>query len=136
MSLPLWEQILGLIAGPAIDKDEDSGINGQLALKMLFVTVQQNNLERALIAKAGSWFGHIYLQDKKIGADDVDIIGCLVHAQFQQGSNFTDGFTKAWKLYTQTQCALVNQELDNYLRSKSSKDWFTIQYSPSEEDPS
>lgn len=58
MSLPLWEQILGLIAGPAIDKDEGNHQEqvvelikqtaasiDSLALKMLFVTVQQNNLE-------------------------------------------------------------------------------------------
>ncbi|KAF8240078.1 hypothetical protein L208DRAFT_1352970, partial [Tricholoma matsutake] len=66
----------------------------------------------------------------------IAILVCLEHSFWiaQQGFNFTDGFTKAWKLYTQTQCALVNQELDNYLRSKSSKDWFTIQYSPSEEE--
>jgi hypothetical protein len=64
----------------------------------------------------------------------IAILVCLEHSfwTIQQGSNPSDGFTKAWTLYIKTQCALVDQELDDYLRSKSSNDWFTTQYYPSE----
>ncbi|KAF8225567.1 hypothetical protein L208DRAFT_419764 [Tricholoma matsutake] len=64
----------------------------------------------------------------------MDIIKHLVDAQFQEPSLHSFIAILVWKLYIQTQCALVNQELDSYLRSKSSKDWFTIQHSPSEEE--
>jgi len=64
----------------------------------------------------------------------IAILVCLEHSFWitQQGSNPTDGFTKTWTFYLKTQCALVNQELDDYLMSKGSNDWFTTQYCPSE----
>lgn len=64
----------------------------------------------------------------------IAILICLEHSFWitQQGSNPHDGFTKAWISYLETQCALVNQELNDYLRSKGSNDWFTTQYYPSE----
>jgi len=40
----------------------------------------------------------------------------------------------AWKNYLKIQRALVDQELDNYLRSKDTNDWFTMKYRPSEEE--
>ena len=64
------------------------------------------------------------------------ILICLEHSFWivQQGSNFNDSFTKAWEVYLKTQCALVNQEVDNYLRSIGSNDWFTMKHNPSEEE--
>jgi len=64
------------------------------------------------------------------------ILICLEHSFWfvKQGSNASDGFIKAWKFYLKTQCALVDQELNNYLRSIGSNDWFTMKYSPSEEE--
>jgi len=44
------------------------------------------------------------------------------------------GFTKAWIIYLKTQHALVDQKLDDYLRSKGSNDWFTMKHCPSEEE--
>jgi hypothetical protein len=61
---------------------------------------------------------------------------CLEHSFWieQQGFNSHDAFTLAWQFYNETQCALVAQELDDYLRSKGSNDWFTVKYLPSEEE--
>jgi hypothetical protein len=62
------------------------------------------------------------------------ILVCLEHSFWiiQQGSSPSEGFTKAWILYLKTQCALANQELNDYLMSKGNNDWFTTQYSLSE----
>jgi len=62
------------------------------------------------------------------------ILVCLEHSFWStlQGSNPSDGFVRAWKIYLKTQCALVNQRLNDYLRSKGSNDWFTTQHYPSE----
>jgi hypothetical protein len=62
------------------------------------------------------------------------ILICLEHSFWitQRGSDPSDGFIKAWKFYLKTQHALVNQELDDYLRSTGSDDWFITQYYPSE----
>ena len=64
------------------------------------------------------------------------ILVCLEHSFWiaQQGFNPSDAFTKAWKFYLKTQHALVNQELDDYLRLKGINDWFTIQHHPSDEE--
>ena len=64
------------------------------------------------------------------------ILVCLEHSFWiaQQGSNPSDDFNQAWIFYLNTQHALVNQELDDYLRSKGCDDWFTIQYHPSAEE--
>ena len=64
------------------------------------------------------------------------ILICLEHSFWiaQQGFNPDDGFMKAWKFYLNTQRALVDQELDDYLRSKGSYDWFTMKYCPSEQE--
>ena len=64
------------------------------------------------------------------------ILICLEHSFWiaQQGSNSNDAFTKAWKLYLDTQHALVNSELDDYLMSKGRSDWFIMKYYPSEEE--
>jgi len=172
-----------------------------LALKMLFVTVQQNNLEVCiehavnpytflynptvvdLIYMAASWFGHCYDQGHNYGTKEdrrglgllgilrrdllrdlgrrdltsfvshvhglmgaqcnvpslwsfIAIFICLEHSFWivQQGSSSKDGFTMAWNQYFKTQHALVNQELDNYLLSKGSSDWFTMKHIPSEEE--
>jgi len=66
----------------------------------------------------------------------IAILVCLEHSFWivQQGSNFNDGFTKAWKFYIETRCALVDRELDGYLRSKGSNDWFTMKHFPSQEE--
>jgi len=66
----------------------------------------------------------------------IAILICLEHSFWivQQGSNFNDGFTKAWKFYLKTQYILVDQELDNYLRSTGSNDWFTMKYGPSDKE--
>ena len=63
----------------------------------------------------------------------IAILICLEHSFWiaQKGSNASGSFTKAWKFYLQTQHTLVNQELDDYFRSKGSNDWFTTQYYPS-----
>jgi len=64
----------------------------------------------------------------------IAILICLEHSYWitQPGSDPSNGFTKAWTFYLKTKCALVNQEVDDYLRSKDSKDWFTTKYCPSE----
>ena len=64
------------------------------------------------------------------------ILICLEHSFWiaQQGSSFNDAFIKAWKFYLNTQHVLVNQELNNYLKSKGSNDWFTIKHHPSEQE--
>jgi len=64
------------------------------------------------------------------------ILVCLEHSFWiaQQGSNSNDGFSKAWQFYLKTQCALVDQALDNYLGSMDSNDWFTMKHRPSEEE--
>jgi len=64
------------------------------------------------------------------------ILVCLEHSFWtaQQGSNLNDGFTKAWNNYLKIQYALVDQEVNDYLRSKNSNDWFTMKYCPSEEE--
>jgi len=66
----------------------------------------------------------------------IAILICLEHSFWivQQGFNFNDGFNKAWKFYLKVQHVLIDQELDNYLRSKGSNDWFTMKYRPSEEE--
>ena len=64
------------------------------------------------------------------------ILICLEHSFWiaQQASNPNDGFIKAWKYYLKTQRALVDEELDKYLRSTGSNDWFTVKPSPSEKE--
>ena len=64
------------------------------------------------------------------------ILVCLEHSFWivQKGSNSKHSFTKAWNIYLQTQHALVDQALDDYLRLKGSNDWFTIKHYPSEEE--
>ena len=64
------------------------------------------------------------------------ILICLEHSFWiaQQASSSNDGFIKPWKYYLKTQRALVDEELDNYLRSTGSNDWFTMKYSPSEKE--
>jgi len=37
----------------------------------------------------------------------------------------------AWEGYLKTLRVLVDQELDNYLRSKGGSDWFTTKHRPS-----
>ena len=64
------------------------------------------------------------------------ILVCLEHSFWivQQGSHPIDGFTKAWKFYIETQYALVDQKLDEYLKSRGHNDWITMQYVPSKEE--
>jgi len=64
------------------------------------------------------------------------ILVCFEHSFWiaQQGSNSNDAFIKAWKIYLNTQHVLVDQELNNYLKSKGSNDWFTIKHYPSEQE--
>jgi len=66
----------------------------------------------------------------------IAILVCLEHSFWfvQQGSNSNDAFTKAWKFYLETQDALVDQDLDNYLKSKDTNDWFTMKHFLSEEE--
>jgi hypothetical protein len=61
---------------------------------------------------------------------------CLEHSFWlnQQGLSLNYAFTKAWELYLKTQHAQVNQELDDYLRSKASNDWFTMKHGPSQQE--
>jgi hypothetical protein len=40
----------------------------------------------------------------------------------------------AWHNYHATQHVALNQQVNNYLRSKGSKDWFTRKYDISEEE--
>ena len=63
------------------------------------------------------------------------IVICLEHSFWiKQGSSSSDNFIMAWEIYLKTQRALVDEAVDNYLRSKGSNDWFTIKYLPSEEE--
>jgi len=64
------------------------------------------------------------------------ILICLEHSFWivQQGSDPFGGFIKAWESYLETRRALVDRELDDYLRSKGSDDWFTLKYLPSDEE--
>jgi len=64
------------------------------------------------------------------------ILICLEHSFwiFQQGSDLIGCFIKAWESYLKTRHALVDQELDNFLRSKGSKDWFTMKHCPSDKE--
>jgi len=41
---------------------------------------------------------------------------------------------EAWEYYLHNQHILVGQELDEFLQLKDSNDWFTVQYTPSEEE--
>ena len=64
------------------------------------------------------------------------ILVCLEHSFWivQQCSNPTDGFIKAWDIYLKTRRALVDREVDNYLRSKDGGDWFIFKHRASEEE--
>ena len=64
------------------------------------------------------------------------ILVCLEHSFWivQQGSNVSNAFIEAWKFYLKTRRALVDQELEDYLRSKGSDDWFTTNHYPSDEE--
>ena len=64
------------------------------------------------------------------------ILVCLEHSFWivQQGSKPSDGFIKAWENYLKTKRALVDREVDDYLRSKASADWFTMKHIPSDEE--
>ena len=64
------------------------------------------------------------------------ILICLEHSFWiaQQASSSNDGFIKPWKYYLKTQRALVDEELDEFLRSTGSNDWFTVKHSPSEKE--
>jgi hypothetical protein len=66
----------------------------------------------------------------------IAILICLEHSFWitQQGFSSNDSFTKAWNLYLNTQHALVNSELNAYLRSKGSNDWFIKKHYPSDEE--
>jgi len=64
------------------------------------------------------------------------ILICLQYSFwfFTTGSNAEHAFNKAWKFYLETQHTLVAQELDQFLKLKHSKDWFSMEYRPSEEE--
>jgi len=64
------------------------------------------------------------------------VLVCVEHSFWivQQGSNPSDAFIEAWESYLKTRRALVDQELEDYLRSKGSDDWFTREHSPSDEE--
>ena len=64
------------------------------------------------------------------------ILICLEHSfwMVQQGSNPFNGFINAFDMYFKTQCAVVDQQLNDYLRSKDSQDWFITKHSPSKEE--
>jgi hypothetical protein len=61
---------------------------------------------------------------------------CLEHSFWivQQGSDPAGGFIKAWESYLKTRRALVDRELDDYLGSKGSDDWFNTKHDPSDEE--
>jgi len=52
----------------------------------------------------------------------------------QQGSNAVASFTVAWHNYLANHQAVLYQQLDNYLRSNGSEDWFTGQFKVSMEE--
>jgi len=64
------------------------------------------------------------------------ILICLQYSFWFPGKGFTAtyGFTKAWEYYLKTRHLLVGQKLDDFLKSRGSKDWFTIEYTPSEKE--
>jgi len=64
------------------------------------------------------------------------ILVCFEHSFWndQQGSDPVEGFIKAWKSYLKTQRALVDREVDDYLRSKGSNDRFIMKRRPSDEE--
>ena len=66
----------------------------------------------------------------------IALLVCLEHSFWitKKGSNPSDAFAKAWSFYFETQSALVNQELHDYLKSNSHKDWFTTYHHPSVEE--
>jgi hypothetical protein len=64
------------------------------------------------------------------------ILVCLEHSFWiaQQGVTSNAAFIMAWKIYIETQFAIVAQDLDGYLMSKGGNDWFTVAHVPSEEE--
>ena len=52
----------------------------------------------------------------------------------QQGSNSLNAFINAFDMYLKNQRAVVDKQLDDYLRSKGSQDWFTMKHEPSAEE--
>ena len=66
----------------------------------------------------------------------IALLVCLEHSFWitKKGSNPSDAFAEAWSFYFETQSALVNQELHDYLKSNSHKDWFTTYHHPSVEE--
>ena len=57
----------------------------------------------------------------------IAILVCLENSfwHIQHGTNASVGFTTAWHNYHAIQHVVLNQKLNNYLRLKGSKDWFT-----------
>jgi len=64
------------------------------------------------------------------------ILICLEHSfwMVQQGSNHINGFINAFDIYLKNQRAVVDKQLDDYLRSKDSQNWFTMKHEPSAEE--
>jgi len=64
------------------------------------------------------------------------ILICLEHSfwMVQHGSSSLNGFINGLDIYLKNQHALVDQQLDGYLKSKDSHDWFTIKHHPSQEE--
>jgi hypothetical protein len=61
------------------------------------------------------------------------VLICLEHSFWltRPGSSPTEGFIKAFDTYIKEKCALLDQRLDDYLKSKQSTDWFTTKHHPS-----
>ena len=52
----------------------------------------------------------------------------------QQGFSAVASFTMAWHNYLSIQQAVLHQQLDNYLASKESENWFTRKHKISKEE--
>ena len=89
----------------------------------------------SLYAFAGLLFITILLRISFLTAARIAILICLENSfwHMQHGSNVVASFTMAWHNYLAIQQAILNQQLDNYLRSKGSEDWVTRTHKVSKE---
>jgi len=63
----------------------------------------------------------------------IAILICLEHSFWltQNGSRPVEAFIKTFHAYIQEARAILDQKLEDYLKSKQSKDWFRTKYHPS-----
>ncbi|KIM38991.1 hypothetical protein M413DRAFT_12330 [Hebeloma cylindrosporum] len=75
-------------------------------------------------------------RNEAYGSSIQSILICLEHSFWlsQQDFNPSGAFIKAWNIYLKTHRAMIDQKLDEYLKSKDSHDWFTVKHCPSEEE--